>query len=188
MGMSIQIDDYATIVALLYIHVYVYVCIMCIFICVCLRSKLLHYDQPVYTYEYVCTYLHSYMFTCTRVPYIHMCIYISCTYSHEIYTYTYTCTHTYTCTYASMYTRVSYKYVLHMSMYTYTHMRTITRPDYYATIGVRRGAEPSEIKKAFRELSKVYHPDKTAGNTELQVCVFVCGVVVWKGGGSRVCL
>jgi len=41
-------------------------------------------------------------------------------------------------------------------------------PDYYATIGVRRGAEPSEIKKAFRELSKVYHPDKTAGNTELQ--------------------
>jgi len=106
MGMSIQIDDYATIVALLYIHVYVYVCIMCIFICVCLRSKLLHYDQPVYTYEYVCTYLHSYMFTCTRVPYIHMCIYISCTYSHEyiyihihihihIHVHMHPCTHAY---------------------------------------------------------------------------------------------
>ena len=41
-------------------------------------------------------------------------------------------------------------------------------PDYYSIIGVRRGADPGEIKKAFRELSKVYHPDKTAGNPELQ--------------------
>jgi DnaJ-domain-containing protein 1 len=47
-------------------------------------------------------------------------------------------------------------------------------PDYYSIIGVRRGADTGEIKKAFRELSKVYHPDKTAGNTELQVCVCVC--------------
>jgi len=41
-------------------------------------------------------------------------------------------------------------------------------PDYYNIIGVRRGADAGEIKKAFRELSKVYHPDKTAGNPELQ--------------------
>jgi len=41
-------------------------------------------------------------------------------------------------------------------------------PDYYSIIGVRRGADTSEIKKAFRELSKVYHPDKTAGNPEDQ--------------------
>ena len=41
-------------------------------------------------------------------------------------------------------------------------------PDYYSIIGVRRGADPGEIKKAFRELSKVCHPDKTAGNPELQ--------------------
>ena len=41
-------------------------------------------------------------------------------------------------------------------------------PDYYAIIGVRRGADAGEIKKAFRDLSKVYHPDKTAGNPELQ--------------------
>jgi len=41
-------------------------------------------------------------------------------------------------------------------------------PDYYAIIGVRRGADPGEIKKKFRDLSKVYHPDKTAGNPELQ--------------------
>lgn len=41
-------------------------------------------------------------------------------------------------------------------------------PDYYAIIGVRRGADAGEIKKAFRDLSKIYHPDKTAGNPELQ--------------------
>eukprot|EP00290_Baffinella_frigidus_P010486 CAMPEP_0180145828 /NCGR_PEP_ID=MMETSP0986-20121125/17995_1 /TAXON_ID=697907 /ORGANISM="non described non described, Strain CCMP2293" /LENGTH=347 /DNA_ID=CAMNT_0022090465 /DNA_START=270 /DNA_END=1313 /DNA_ORIENTATION=- len=41
-------------------------------------------------------------------------------------------------------------------------------PDYYAVIGVRRGAEGPEIKKMFRELSKIYHPDKTVGNLELQ--------------------
>mmetsp|Transcript_7274 Transcript_7274/g.18100 ORF Transcript_7274/g.18100 Transcript_7274/m.18100 type:complete len:374 (+) Transcript_7274:77-1198(+) len=41
-------------------------------------------------------------------------------------------------------------------------------PDYYKIIGVRRGAEPAEIKKVFREASKLYHPDKTAGHPELQ--------------------
>lgn len=41
-------------------------------------------------------------------------------------------------------------------------------PDYYKIIGVRRGAEPQEIKKVFREASKLYHPDKTAGHPELQ--------------------
>jgi len=41
-------------------------------------------------------------------------------------------------------------------------------PDYYAVIGVRRGADTSDIKRAFRKLSKIYHPDKTAGNLELQ--------------------
>lgn len=41
-------------------------------------------------------------------------------------------------------------------------------PDYYKIVGVRRGAEPGEIKKVFRELSKLYHPDKTAGQPDLQ--------------------
>mmetsp|Transcript_10213 Transcript_10213/g.19989 ORF Transcript_10213/g.19989 Transcript_10213/m.19989 type:complete len:373 (+) Transcript_10213:66-1184(+) len=41
-------------------------------------------------------------------------------------------------------------------------------PDYYRIVGVRRTAEPAEIKKVFRELSKLYHPDKTAGHPELQ--------------------
>jgi hypothetical protein len=41
-------------------------------------------------------------------------------------------------------------------------------PDYYKIVGVSRKAEPGEIKKVFRELSKIYHPDKTDGHPELQ--------------------
>ncbi len=49
-----------------------------------------------------------------------------------------------------------------------TGARPESVPDYYKIIGVRRGAEPQEIKKVFREASKLYHPDKTAGHPELQ--------------------
>lgn len=33
-------------------------------------------------------------------------------------------------------------------------------PDYYAVLGVRRGAEESEIKRAYRRLVKEHHPDR----------------------------
>ncbi|GHT80877.1 hypothetical protein FACS1894125_0550 [Actinomycetota bacterium] len=36
--------------------------------------------------------------------------------------------------------------------------------DYYKTLGVSKTASDSEIKKAFRKLSRKYHPDQNAGN------------------------
>ena len=32
--------------------------------------------------------------------------------------------------------------------------------DHYRTLGLRRGAHPSEVKRAFRRMSLLYHPDK----------------------------
>jgi hypothetical protein len=58
-------------------------------------------------------------------------------------------------------------------------------PDYYAVIGVRRGADASDIKKAYRELSKIYHPDKTAGNPELQEKFVKIGEAMRKLTGKQ---
>ena len=36
--------------------------------------------------------------------------------------------------------------------------------DYYATLGIDKNASESEIKKAYRQMAKKYHPDNNPGD------------------------
>jgi len=39
-----------------------------------------------------------------------------------------------------------------------------TKRDYYAVLGLKKGASEAEIKKAYRKLAMDYHPDRNQGN------------------------
>ena len=42
----------------------------------------------------------------------------------------------------------------------------VEEKDLYGTLGISRDASQREIKKAFRKLSRKYHPDKNPGDQE----------------------
>ncbi|DAZ96933.1 TPA: hypothetical protein N0F65_012036 [Lagenidium giganteum] len=50
-----------------------------------------------------------------------------------------------------------------------TFINDFSSLNHYETLGVPRNAAPADIKRAFRDLSLRYHPDKATYNAELQV-------------------
>ena len=44
----------------------------------------------------------------------------------------------------------------------------MSKRDYYEVLGLDKGATEREIKKAYKRLAMKYHPDRTAGDKELE--------------------
>lgn len=50
----------------------------------------------------------------------------------------------------------------------YSEVRMMKKRDYYDVLGIRKGADEKEIKKAYRKLAKKYHPDVNPGDKEAE--------------------
>jgi molecular chaperone DnaJ len=48
-------------------------------------------------------------------------------------------------------------------------MAHVTKRDYYETLGIERNASDDEVKKAFRKLARVHHPDVHTGDQQKKV-------------------
>ena len=46
--------------------------------------------------------------------------------------------------------------------------------DYYEVLGLRKGASEDEIKKAYRQMAKKYHPDLNPGDKEAEARFKCC--------------
>lgn len=48
--------------------------------------------------------------------------------------------------------------------YRFSISKFNTQKDYYKLLGISQSAAEKDIKKAFRDLAKKYHPDSSTGN------------------------
>ena len=44
----------------------------------------------------------------------------------------------------------------------------MAKQDFYETLGVARGADTGELKKAYRTLAMKYHPDRNSGDAKAE--------------------
>ncbi|MCH8205247.1 MAG: DnaJ domain-containing protein, partial [Candidatus Hydrogenedentes bacterium] len=66
-------------------------------------------------------------------------------------------------------------------------MPNTTQQDYYETIGVKSDATEEEIRSAYRDLARKYHPDKTGGDKAAEEKLKEINAVydVLKNAGKR---